>query len=95
MYQTVVTTAIFATCEVGIISFVISAMVSLPKQLVLVYVGVAYEKDGSGDESTTSRAVSAVVAVVAALITIIALRWIRIQMMLVKGPLVYRRRKER
>lgn len=75
--------------------FIAAAVLSLPKQIALVYVGVAYEESGSGDESGKSKTISTLIVVATAIITVISLRYIRSQTEDIKGPLVYRRRKER
>lgn len=43
-----VTTAIFATSGMGIITFVIAAILSLPKQFITVYLGVMLNQSGDG-----------------------------------------------
>ena len=89
------TTTIFATCQIGIVVFLLAAFLSLPKQLVLVYVGVAYDESGSGTASGKSRAISAIIIVVTTLITIAAVRYMRRKMAPIKEEIVYRRRKAR
>ncbi|TBU38984.1 hypothetical protein BD309DRAFT_994082 [Dichomitus squalens] len=46
------TTAVFSTCGMGVITFMIAAILSLPKQFTTVYLGVALEQSESGTSST-------------------------------------------
>lgn len=43
-----VTTAVFSTCGMGVITFSIAAILSLPKQFITVYLGVALEQSEDG-----------------------------------------------
>lgn len=43
-----VTTAVFSTCGMGIITFSIAAILSMPKQLITVYLGVILENSATG-----------------------------------------------
>ncbi|KAI5115751.1 hypothetical protein M0805_001870, partial [Coniferiporia weirii] len=89
------TTAVFSTCGIGIVVFSLAALLSLPKQLALVYVGVVFEESGAGTETKSERAISVTVLVVTGIITWLALRYIMSQMAKVKGDVVYERRKAR
>ena len=44
----IVTTAVFSTCGMGIWTFSIAAILSLPKQFITVYLGVALEDSEKG-----------------------------------------------
>ncbi|KAI0711794.1 hypothetical protein C8T65DRAFT_829389 [Cerioporus squamosus] len=50
--QVVLSTAIFSTCGMNVIIFLASAILSLPKQLAIVYIGVT--QSGSGTPTTKS-----------------------------------------
>ena len=45
----VVTTAVFSTCGMGIAVFSLAALLSLPKQFITVYLGVALEQSADGE----------------------------------------------
>lgn len=44
----IVTTAVFSTCGMSVWTFSIAAILSLPKQLITVYLGVALEQSETG-----------------------------------------------
>lgn len=64
------TTAVFATVGMNIFVFTIAAVLSLPKQLVVVYLGVAIEQAGDGDESTRSKVIKYIVLSISFIVTI-------------------------
>lgn len=66
------TTAVFATVGMNIFIFTIAALLSMPKQLAVVYLGVAIAQSGDGRESIKSRIVKYVVLVISAIITLAA-----------------------
>lgn len=49
-----VTTAVFSTCGMSIWTFSIAAFLSLPKQFLTVYLGVALEQSETGMSTTTT-----------------------------------------
>ncbi|KAH9886466.1 hypothetical protein C8Q73DRAFT_795298 [Cubamyces lactineus] len=83
------TTAVFATCGMNVFVFLGAAILSLPKQLVTVYLGVAQ----SGDSKT--KIVKTIVIIAYVLLTSFAMHYIRSQTEKVKETVVYRRRKAR
>ena len=44
-----VTTAVFSTCGMNIVVFSLAALLSLPKQFITVYLGVALEQSANGE----------------------------------------------
>lgn len=64
------TTAVFSTVGMNVFVFTIAAILSLPKQLVVVYLGVAIEQAGSGTESTRSKVIKWVVLILSFLVTL-------------------------
>jgi hypothetical protein len=46
-----VTTAIFSTCGMGIIVFTLATILSMPKQVIGVYLGVVLEQSEAGMQS--------------------------------------------
>ncbi|EPQ54843.1 hypothetical protein GLOTRDRAFT_43242, partial [Gloeophyllum trabeum ATCC 11539] len=46
-------TAVFSTCGVGIISFSMAALLSLPRQMLNVYLGVIFLQTYEGDIDTS------------------------------------------
>ncbi|EJD36440.1 hypothetical protein AURDEDRAFT_74204 [Auricularia subglabra TFB-10046 SS5] len=88
------TTAIFATCGMGIWVFTLAAILSLPKQFITVYAGVMLEQSEDKDEAKdkTQKIISDTVAALSVLITFGALWWIYREMQRVK-PEVFRDRR--
>ncbi|KAJ7619391.1 hypothetical protein FB45DRAFT_930645 [Roridomyces roridus] len=84
------TTAIFSTCGMPFWIFLVAAVVSLPKQLAIVYVGVALESD-SKKSSHVQKGVIAVTAVV----TVLSFFYIRRLMIAARPAYIYSRRKAR
>ncbi|KAJ7764826.1 hypothetical protein B0H16DRAFT_1413655 [Mycena metata] len=84
------TTAIFATCGMPFWIFLVAAIVSLPKQLALAYVGVAL-----GQNSKTSNTVQRIVIAVTGVITVLAMVYIRRKMIQAQPAVIYARRKAR
>ncbi|KAE8256288.1 hypothetical protein A4X13_0g2742 [Tilletia indica] len=78
------TTAVFATVGMSIWMFTLAAVLSLPKQLSIVYLGVAIETSGSGGESTTSKIVKYVVLLLSLIITVWAAHYLYAQMELAR-----------
>ncbi|KAI0314644.1 hypothetical protein OF83DRAFT_1135849 [Amylostereum chailletii] len=87
------TTAVFSTCGMGIITFSIAAILSLPKQFVTVYLGVLIE--GADTETTSQRIASYAVVAVSVVITVLAMWYIYRQMSKQKPAYIYERRKAR
>ncbi|KAF9005110.1 hypothetical protein BDQ17DRAFT_1424263 [Cyathus striatus] len=89
------TTAIFATCGMGIFTFCIAAFLSLPKQLVTVYLGVLLEQSSEGTVDKKSKTISDLVVVLTTVITFVAMWYILRQVNHVKPDVIYKRRKAR
>ncbi len=90
-----VTTAVFSTCGMGVFTFSIAAILSLPKQFITVYLGVALEQSEEGTSSKSDTIIKDVVLGVTTLITIGAMWYIYHQMNKVKPQVIYARRKAR
>ncbi|KAJ7280250.1 hypothetical protein C8J57DRAFT_1302086 [Mycena rebaudengoi] len=86
-------TVVFSTVGISFVIFVAAAILSLPKQLVPVYIGYAMKPSNTDD--STSKKVERIVLVISILITIGALMWIRRKMDAQKEEFVYARRKAR
>jgi hypothetical protein len=80
---------------VGIIVFSIAAFLSLPKQLVTVYLGVIIRDSNNGQESAKSKIISDLVLVFSFLVTIAAALWIHAQMVKVKPEVLRDKRRAR
>lgn len=89
------TTAIFSTCGMGIIVFTIAAILSMPKQILGVYLGVILKQSEEGPPDKNSRILSNVVLGLTIVITVVAMWYIVRQMNKVKPQIIYRRRKAR
>ncbi|KAI0077787.1 hypothetical protein K474DRAFT_1595263 [Panus rudis PR-1116 ss-1] len=89
------TTAVFSTCGMGIWTFSLAALLSLPKQFMTVYLGVALEQSESGDKSTSDKIIQALVIGITTIVTIGAMWYVYHKMNLVKPIVIYERRKAR
>ncbi|KAI0648607.1 hypothetical protein C8Q79DRAFT_904658 [Trametes meyenii] len=89
------TTAVFSTCGMGIWTFSIAAILSLPKQFITVYLGVALEQSEDGTSSTRDTIIKDVVLGATTLITIGAMWYIYHKMNQAKPRVIYDRRKAR
>ncbi|KAJ7641553.1 hypothetical protein FB45DRAFT_359336 [Roridomyces roridus] len=83
-------TAVFATCGMQFWVFLVAAVVSLPKQLAVVYIGKALENNDS-----RSNKIQGAVLGVTTVITILAMVYIRRLRTAAKPNVVYARRKAR
>ncbi|KAJ7038592.1 snare associated Golgi protein-domain-containing protein, partial [Mycena alexandri] len=89
------TTAVFSTCGMNIFTFSVAAILSLPKQLITVYLGVILEQSSEGVTDSKSRYISDGVLALTLLVTVLAMWYILHQMALVKPMVIYDRRKAR
>lgn len=74
------TTPVFAACGMGFWVFSITAFLTLPKQLMAVYLGTVFGKPDTGEGITTSKIVEWVVLGISFVITIIAAWYIYAKM---------------
>ncbi|RPD69736.1 hypothetical protein L226DRAFT_471368 [Lentinus tigrinus ALCF2SS1-7] len=86
------TTAIFSTCGMNVFIFLASAILSLPKQLAVVYIGVSQNNSGTRD---SAKGIKAGVIIGTLIVTIFAMRYINKKVDEVKHRVVYARRKAR
>ncbi|KAJ7501073.1 hypothetical protein B0H11DRAFT_2224910 [Mycena galericulata] len=84
------TIAVFATCGMKFWIFLVAAVVSLPKHLVMVYIGVALNSN-----SSKSRTIPSIFLAITIIITILAMRYIRILREKAKPGVVWVRRMAR
>jgi len=89
------TTAVFSTCGMGFWTFLVAAVLSLPKQFISVYLGVALEESNNGSSNKKQNIVKAIVVIVMVAVTLFAMRYIRGKINAVKTEVVYERRKRR
>ncbi|EIN03920.1 hypothetical protein PUNSTDRAFT_128505, partial [Punctularia strigosozonata HHB-11173 SS5] len=89
------TTALYATCGLGFWVFLAAAVLSLPKQFVLIAVGRLSADAGEGKGPKGANAISIVVSVVLGVATSAAYRYILWKMAFVKNDVIHQRRKER
>ncbi|KAF7972964.1 hypothetical protein HWV62_16546 [Athelia sp. TMB] len=90
-----VATALFATCGMQLWVFVASAVASLPKNFVNVYIGYAFEAEATGAGAKKSKLINIVLVGVTAVVTVFAMRFIDAKINAVKEGVVYERRKAR
>lgn len=88
-------TAIFATCGLGFIPFVAAALLSLPKQLATVYVGVALQSTHGSQADKKSRIVTGIVLFVTVVVTLFAMWYITKLVNRAKVEVVEERRQAR
>ncbi|KAK0502325.1 hypothetical protein EDD18DRAFT_687351 [Armillaria luteobubalina] len=89
------TTALFSTCGMGIVTFCIAAILSMPMNLINVYLGVILEQSATGETDKKSRTISTIVLILTILITVGAMHYILKQINKVKPAIIYARRKAR
>lgn len=89
------TTAIFSTCGMNVLTFSIACILSLPKQLITVYIGVIIEESGTGTETAKDKLISDAVLAVTVAITCAAMWYLLRKMRQVKPDIIYARRKAR
>ncbi|KAI0788370.1 hypothetical protein C8Q74DRAFT_677119 [Fomes fomentarius] len=87
-------TAVFSTCGMSVWMFGASAILSLPKQLAIVYIGVSNGNSGVGSNAKATG-VKVAVVLVTGVMTVVAMRYINKKMDEVKHRVVYARRKAR
>ncbi|THV00370.1 hypothetical protein K435DRAFT_776593 [Dendrothele bispora CBS 962.96] len=88
-------TVVFAICQMNIFVFILAAFLTLPKQMVLVYFGVALSQSATGEETPSSKRITGAVVAVGTLIGSAAMYYVVKQMNKVKPEIIYERRKER
>ncbi|THV00371.1 hypothetical protein K435DRAFT_458830 [Dendrothele bispora CBS 962.96] len=86
------TTTIFAFCEMSSLVFLAAAILSLPKQLVTVFLGVSF---GDNTGNKTNKKITIPVVVVGVVVGIVAFRFVNYRINKVKDQVIYERRKER
>ncbi|KAI0806058.1 snare associated Golgi protein-domain-containing protein [Irpex lacteus] len=89
------TTAVFSTCGMSIWTFSIAAFLSLPKQFLTVYLGVALEQSETGTSSTSDTIIRDTVIGLTTVVTFVAMWYIYHLMNKAKPQVIYQRRKER
>ncbi|KAE9399665.1 hypothetical protein BT96DRAFT_919974 [Gymnopus androsaceus JB14] len=89
-----ITTTIFAASGMKFFIFVAAAVLSLPKQLVTVYIGVLLGESINGT-SSKERIASALLSVVSFIITTIAYKFLNREINKIKPEVIYERRKAR
>ncbi|KAK7028290.1 hypothetical protein R3P38DRAFT_2935199 [Favolaschia claudopus] len=86
-------TTVFSTVGISFWVFLAAAILSLPKQLVPVYIGHVMQP--SVEDDGTSKIVENVVLVAGIVVTIVAYLWIKKQLKAAIPDYVYKRRKAR
>ncbi|KDQ52660.1 hypothetical protein JAAARDRAFT_72915 [Jaapia argillacea MUCL 33604] len=89
------TTVVFATCGMSFTTFIIAAVLSLPKMLVHVFIGVSLSASNAGNDSKRLRILNIVVVIAFVIITIVAMKYIKKRLAEVTPAVVYARRKAR
>jgi hypothetical protein len=88
-----VLTALFTTCGMSLTTFVIAAVVSLPKQFVGVYLGYALRN--TDNQSRLDKIIKFGTIAITIVITIFAAKYMKSKQTAVKDQVVYERRKRR
>ncbi|EKM57848.1 uncharacterized protein PHACADRAFT_89628 [Phanerochaete carnosa HHB-10118-sp] len=89
------TTAVFSSCGMSIWTFMLAAFLTLPKQFITVYLGVALEDSEDGQSSTKDNIIKYVVIAFTTIVTFVAMWYIYKLMAKVKPEVIYERRKAR
>ncbi|THV00372.1 hypothetical protein K435DRAFT_657310 [Dendrothele bispora CBS 962.96] len=89
------TTTVFAVCGMSTLTFLAAAVLSLPKQLITVYLGVSLEDEADGTQTKSEKIINAVVIVVGVVVGIVAFRVINKRINEVKTAVIHDRRKAR
>lgn len=76
-------------------TFIIAAILSLPKQFITVYLGVALEQSDKSGSNTRDTIVKDVVVGITVIITFVAMWYIYNLMNKAKPEVIYERRKAR
>ncbi|KAG1869217.1 snare associated Golgi protein-domain-containing protein [Suillus tomentosus] len=89
------TTAIFSVCGMGISTFMLAAVLSLPKQFITVYIGAMLESDPNSSTGSTRKIIADVVGVITLLVTVVAMWYINEAVRKVKPRVIQERQKSR
>lgn len=89
------TTAVFATVGMNIFIFTLAAILALPKQLLIVYLGVAIKNSGAGTEDTKSKVIKYVVLAISFIITVWTAYWLYQKMEKVRPTVAANLRRKR
>ncbi|KAG2072554.1 hypothetical protein BDR04DRAFT_937388, partial [Suillus decipiens] len=87
------TTAIFSVCGMGIFTFMLAALLSLPKQFITVYIGVMLESDQNSSGASTSKVIGDVVGAITLLVTVVAMWYINKAVNDMKQQVIQERQK--
>ncbi|KAG8728609.1 Tlg2-vesicle protein [Ceratobasidium sp. 414] len=79
-FPTHIITALFAVCGLGFFMFLLTLVLSLPRQLAGVYIGVLAKEVAEGHPSKRDQQLSTIVLVITILITVIAMTWIQFRL---------------
>ncbi|KAG8747757.1 Tlg2-vesicle protein [Ceratobasidium sp. 414] len=71
-----VTTALFSVCGINYWIFLSSLVLSLPRQIIGVYIGVLALDKANGNDSTLDKRISMIVLGITIAITVLAMRWL-------------------
>ncbi|KDQ59620.1 hypothetical protein JAAARDRAFT_33202 [Jaapia argillacea MUCL 33604] len=88
-------TVVFSTCGMGFFTFLIAAILSLPKMFVHTFVGLSLAESSTGTESRTIEIINVVAVTGFVIITYIAMRYVKARLAEVTPAVVYARRKAR
>lgn len=87
------TTAIFSVCGMEISTFMLAAVLSLPKQFITVYIGAMLESDPNSSTNSTRKIIADVVGVITLLVTVVAMWYINEAVRKVKPRVIQERQK--
>jgi hypothetical protein len=79
----------------GIFTFMLAAVLSLPKQFITVYIGVMLESDANSPSASTSKIIGDIIGAVTLLVTVIAMWYINKEVGKVKPQIIQDRQKFR
>jgi len=89
-------TVVFATCGMKFWVFLVSAIVSLPRHFITVYIGVTLNDEAKDVTSTTKEKIITYIVLAATIVvSVVALRYVNKLTQNVKDDVIYQRRKAR
>ncbi|KAF8601590.1 hypothetical protein BDV93DRAFT_495724 [Ceratobasidium sp. AG-I] len=91
-FPTHMITALFAVCGLSSWTFMLTLVLSLPRQLAGVYIGVLAFESAEGRPSKLDKTLSTVVLVITIVITTVAMSWLNIKMRQVALVIIRERR---
>ncbi|KAI0035821.1 hypothetical protein K488DRAFT_20318, partial [Vararia minispora EC-137] len=88
-------TVVFSLCGMNILIFLVAAILTLPRQLAAVYLGVASQAQADHTETGAQRALNWIIIAVTIVVTIVSMRYIDHKVNKAKPSFIHERQKAR